>query len=115
MKSDPPYFLLYDGECRLCVGFANEVRRRDRRGRMELVPFEDPRIPSIVPGMSGETLRNSFHLVSPDGRVVSGANAMPDLLSLLPGWKPAGWLLRRLPGAPWLSERLYAWIAAPRT
>lgn len=111
MRSDRPYLLLYDGECSLCVGFSKAVRRWDRRKRIDLVPFDDPRVRSIAPGMSEETLRRSFHLAFPDGRIRSGSQAMPDLLSLLPGWKTVGWLLRHLPGALWLSEQLYAWIA----
>ena len=108
------YFLLYDESCSFCVRFQAEVKHRDRRNRIVPVGFEDPRIPTLVPGMTQEQLRNSFHLVLPDGRVLNGHRAMPNLLELLPGWGAAAWLLQHAPGAEWISERLYAWIASHR-
>lgn len=106
--------LLYDENCSPCVGFQEEIKRRDRHGRIEPVGFEDPRIAALVPGMTREQLRNSFHLVLPDGRVLSGHRALPNLLELLPGWGLAAWFLRHAPGAEWFSEHLYVWIASRR-
>lgn len=112
--SDTAVHLIYDENCPLCIRFLDEVKRRDRVGRIEPVGFEDPRIRQLTPGMTEEQLRRSFHLVFPDGRVVSGSRAVPALLKLLPGGKVPGWLLEHLPGSAWLSEKLYAWIATHR-
>ncbi len=79
-----------------------------------MVPFKDPQIAQIVPQMSREQLLNSFHLVLPGGAVLSGHRAIPELLTLLPGFKPAGWLLRHAPFGQKLSEWVYRWIAAHR-
>ena len=108
------YYLLYDEGCSLCVRFQEEVNRRDRRAKIKMVGFEDPRIGQIVPGMSREELSKSFHLVLPGGKVLSGHRAMPELLRIIPGWGAAGWLLKRLPFSERISERIYAWIAARR-
>lgn len=106
--------LLYDEGCSLCVKFQQEIKRQDRRDRVVPVGFQDPQIPRLVPGMTPEQLRSSFHLVFPDGRTLSGPRALPSLLKLLPGWKISAWLLERTPGAGWLSERVYHWIATHR-
>ena len=108
------YYLLYDENCSLCVRFMQEVKRRDRRGRIVPVGFQDPRIPTLVPSMTREKLENSFHLVLPDGTVKSGPQAMPSLLGLLPGLRLVGWLLGVLPGSKGISELVYARIAAHR-
>ncbi len=109
-----PHYLLYDEGCSLCVRFQKGIKKWDRRGLIEAVGFSDPRIPQIVPKMNRDQLLNSFHLVFPDGKVLSGNRALPDLLGLLPGLKPVGWLLRCLPGVPQMGDRLYAWIARRR-
>ena len=108
------YYLLYDENCSLCVRFMQAVKRRDRRGRIEPVGFQDFRIPTIVPLMTRGELENSFHLVFPDGKVKSGPQAMPHLLELLPSMRLVGWLLRIVPGSEKISEWIYARIAAYR-
>ena len=107
-------YLLYDDDCPLCLHFQEWVQRRDRHHIIEPVGFKDARIPKIVPQISAERLQKSFHLVMPDGKVLSGSRAMPTLLGLLPGWKIVGWLLRVLPGANIVSDRIYRWIASHR-
>ncbi len=109
-----PRYLLYDEECSLCVRFQKAVRGLDRRGLIEPVGFHDPRISRIVPRMTQQELLNSFHLVFPDGRVVSGHRAIPDLLKILPGCRLIGWLLKRMPFTERISERIYIWIASRR-
>lgn len=111
-ETERKFHLLFDEGCPLCVTFQQEIKRRDRRDRIVPVGFEDPRIRQLVPGMTQEQLRGSFHLILPDGRVLSGHRALPDLLRLLPGWSAAAWILRHAPGAEWISGRLYAWFAS---
>jgi predicted DCC family thiol-disulfide oxidoreductase YuxK len=54
-----------------------------------------------------------MHLVLPDGRVLAGADAAPELLRLLPG---KGWLapLFAVPGVLPIARRVYGWIARRR-
>ncbi len=108
------FYLLYDNQCPLCVGFQQRIRRWDTRHRIEPVGFDDPRIPSLVPNMTRSELENSFHLVFPDGKVLSGAKAFPDLLEQLPRWKWLGWFLKKMPGSGPLSNWIYERIAASR-
>jgi predicted DCC family thiol-disulfide oxidoreductase YuxK len=81
MRTEQAYFLLYDSECRICTAFARTVRMLDVRRRL--------RVRSIQ--ASGELLAaipetewlEGAHAVSPDGRVSTGAAAMPALIAAL--------------------------------
>jgi predicted DCC family thiol-disulfide oxidoreductase YuxK len=116
MKSERavPHYLLYDDRCTFCQRFRDWVVRRDRFKRIEPVGFHDPRLPHIAPGLTGERLFKSMHLVLPEGTIVSGHRAMPKILELLPAWAWLGRLLRILPGSEWLSGKVYTWIATHR-
>ena len=55
----------------------------------------------------------AMQLVLPDGRVVGGADAVPELMRRIRG---LGWLTAvfALPGVRPVARRLYAWIARNR-
>src|SRR5262245_34023442 len=111
MRVDRPT-LIYDGECGLCQQAVALLARWDRTGRVTLIPFQDQarvwafRIPAPARAAA-------MHLVLPDGRVLAGADAAPELLRLLPGktWLAA---LFRVPGIMPVARRVYAWIAERR-
>lgn len=106
--------LVYDGDCSFCRRSVELLRRWDREHRIALVPFQDQasvaafRIP--LPALAA-----AMHLVlpPPDGRVLAGADAVPELLRLLPGKRWLAWGFR-IPGVMPLARRLYAWIARRR-
>jgi predicted DCC family thiol-disulfide oxidoreductase YuxK len=108
------HYLLYDEQCSLCQRFRDWVVRQDRDKRIEPVGFQDPRVSQIAPGLVGEKLFGSMHLIGPNGQIVSGHRAVPQILKLLPklGW--LGRCIEMIPGSDWVSEKLYGWIAAHR-
>jgi len=63
--------------------------------------------------LSDQVLHEAMHLVLPDGRTYAGGRAVPELLALLPGWRWVSWI-PRLPGARWVTDRGYRWVAARR-
>src|SRR5881392_898232 len=82
--------LIYDGECGFCQRSVDLLRRWDREHRIALVPFQDQaRVAAF--NIPLPALAAAMHLVlpPPDGRVLSGADAVPELLQRLPG---KGWL-----------------------
>jgi predicted DCC family thiol-disulfide oxidoreductase YuxK len=111
MRPDRPT-LIYDGECGLCRETVTLLSRWDPTGRVTVIPFQDQdrvsafRIPTPA-------LAAAMHLVLPDGRVLAGADAAPELLRLLPG---KAWLalVFRVPGIMPVARRVYAWIAQRR-
>jgi acetyl esterase len=104
--------LIYDGECGFCRETVAIVSRWDRERRLTLIPFQDEaRVRAF--GIPLPALAAAMHLVLPDGRILAGADAAPDLLRLLPGKQ---WLARlfALPGVLPVARRAYAWIARRR-
>ncbi len=104
--------LIYDGECGLCRAAAATLTRWDREHRIALVAFQDRERVSRF-GIALPALAAAMHLVLPDGRVLAGADAIPELLRRLPGRRWMAWAFA-LPGARPLARRVYAWIAARR-
>src|SRR5204862_6416058 len=65
------------------------------------------------PQRSDSACMEAMQLVLPDGRVLAGADAVPELLRRIRG---LGWLatLFALPAARPLARRFYAWVARNR-
>ena len=105
--------LIFDGECGFCREAVDLLRRWDREQVLRFVPFQDG---AAVAGfnIAFPALAGAMHLILPNGRVYAGADAVPELLRLLPA--PRRWLapLFRLPGVLPLARRAYTWIAARR-
>ena len=104
--------LIYDGDCGLCQRAVARVRAWDREHRLAYLPFED-RDSVRRFGIGLPALAAAMHLVLPDGRVFSGADAVPELGRLLPGkgWWTWGFLV---PGVRPLARHLYGRIARRR-
>ena len=106
--------LIYDGECGFCRRSVDWLQRWDREHRIALVPFQH-RARVAAFNIPLPALAAAMHLVlpPPDGRVLSGADAVPELLERLPG---KGWLAWgfRIPGVRPIARRVYAWIARRR-
>lgn len=103
--------LVFDGECGFCTRAVAWLRRLDRAGRVEAVPFQAPGVPESV-GADVEQCRGSVQWLGTDGHRRSGAaavNAVLDVLTRTP-----------LPGAVYrvtapLQERAYSWVADHRS
>jgi predicted DCC family thiol-disulfide oxidoreductase YuxK len=104
--------VIYDGECGICRRAVDVLVRWDRERVLRYVPFQDQAAVARF-GIALPALAAAMHVVFPDGRVFTGADAAPVLLRLLPGKR---WLapLFRVPGVLPLARRVYAWIAARR-
>ena len=95
----------YDGACPLCTAEIGHYESREGAERLCFVNIAEQT------GVTGADLdRNAalkrFHVRTADGALLSGAAAFTEIWATLPGWR---WLARlaRLPGMPWLLERLY--------
>jgi predicted DCC family thiol-disulfide oxidoreductase YuxK len=104
-----PPTLIYDAECAFCRRWVSRVKRLDRRGAIALLPRQDPSALQLS-ARTPEDLRDAIHLVRPDGSVFHGAAAVRELLPYLTGGKMVA-ILARIPGAMWLGQRAYGWIA----
>jgi predicted DCC family thiol-disulfide oxidoreductase YuxK len=89
------------------------MRRAMSQGRLEILPCRSGARRARFPEITDEQCLTAMQLVLPDGRVLAGAEAVPELLRRIRGW---GWLaaLFALPGMRPLARRLYGWIAQHR-
>ena len=106
--------LVYDGQCPLCRASALFVMRRAHvTGALEVLPSAASVRRERFPAISDEATRNAMQLVLPDGRILSGADAVPELLRRVRGWRHVAWIVA-LPVVRPLARRLYAWISRNR-
>ncbi|PYN98796.1 MAG: DUF393 domain-containing protein [Candidatus Rokuibacteriota bacterium] len=111
-----PAVLIYDGDCAMCRASALWLMRRALAGgadQLEILPCRSPVRRERYPQISDADCMNAMQLVLTDGRILSGADAAPEILRRIPRWR---WLSRAfaLPGARPLSRRAYAWMARYR-
>lgn len=112
----PSAVLIYDAECPMCRASALWLLRRAMNAGardLELLPCRSPARQARFPQLTEEACLEAMQLVLPDGRVLSGADAVPELLARVPRWR---WVARlfALPGARPLARRVYARIARNR-
>ena len=109
-----PAVLVYDAECPMCRASAMWLMRLALAGgKLEILPCRSPVRARRFPALSEETCLSAMQLVLPDGRVLAGADAVPELLRRIRG---LGWIaaLFALPALRPLARRVYAWIARHR-
>lgn len=106
--------LVYDAECAMCRASALWLMRRAiRGGRLEILPCRSAVRRVRFPQIAEEACLTAMQLVVPDGRVLAGADAVPELLRRVRGWRHVAWVFELAPVRP-LARRLYAWVARNR-
>jgi predicted DCC family thiol-disulfide oxidoreductase YuxK len=105
--------VLYDGHCRICTGGARRLAALARPGAVEMRDFQEPGVLAAFPQLTYERCMQAMQLVTPEGRVFSGAEAVVRALATrrLVG-APA--YLYYVPGLRSLADGAYAWIARNR-
>ncbi len=105
--------LIYDGTCGLCQGSVAWLARRAVPGRLEFLPCQAAERRARFPWMEERGCLEAIQLVLPDGRVLSGAAALPEILRRLRAWRRLAPLLD-LPGVGLLARVVYRWVARHR-
>ena len=106
--------LIYDGECSMCRASALWIMRRAlSSGTLEILPCASAVRRTRFPQVTEAACLTAMQLVLPDGRVLAGADAVPELLRRIRGW---GWVAAvfALPGVRPVARRVYAWVARNR-
>jgi predicted DCC family thiol-disulfide oxidoreductase YuxK len=100
-----PTKVMFDGACPLCRSEIGLYRRLQAKAEIHWIDVssDDFQPPA---GMTKEQLLRRFHLISPDGEILSGAEAFVFVWDRLPGWRRLSPFFR-LPGMMFLLERLY--------
>ncbi|HXG11423.1 MAG TPA: DUF393 domain-containing protein [Gemmataceae bacterium] len=105
--------VLYDGHCRFCIVGMKRLLALARPGALEALSFQEPGILDRFPGVTREACMRQMILVTPDGRVFGGFEAVVQALATRP---VLGWIARLyyVPGVRLLCDLLYALVAANR-
>lgn len=90
------------------------MRRGVTLGRLELLPLRSVPRQERYPTIAEAAGRRAMQLVLPDGRVVAGADAVPELLGRVRGWRWVAAALGGLPRTGLLTRRAYTWMARRR-
>ena len=103
--------LFFDQDCGFCRWSVKKILAWDRRHMLRPVPIQDPEADVLLAHLDTTERMESWHLVTPDGKVYSGGAAVPPLMKLLPGGSPVGALASTFPRS---TDRLYRWVARHR-
>lgn len=78
------WVVAYDAKCGPCTSFKRALGFLDPKRRIAFIPLAVAVQNGSLKQVPPSRRLSSFHAILPDGTVMSGASALPDLLSLLP-------------------------------
>ena len=97
--------VLFDGSCPICTAEINQYKQIAPAGRINWVDVSsDDFVPPL--GKSKDVLMQRFHVITPDGTLISGAAAFVHVWEQLPGWRRLA-ALTKIPGALSVMELGY--------
>ena len=105
--------VVYDGECPFCLKQIERIQRRDHWGRFEYAARQKPGLEKRFPRLADEDFNSGMRLVTPDGVIQVGADAVYHIARQLPVWRRLAWLYR-MPLLHGVARLAYKWIAAHR-
>lgn len=106
--------LVYDADCPVCRAAADWVRRNAALpDAFEYLPCRSAETRSRFPAIGEAACLRAMHLVLPDGAILAGDRALPEILRRTRRYRRAA-VLFRLPGAGALSGLLYRAFARRR-
>jgi len=106
--------LVYDAECPVCRAAADWVRRNaEAPDTFELLPCRSGESRSRFPAITEAACLQAMHLVLPDGTILAGEKALPEIVRRTRRFRRAA-VFFRLPGAGILSRFLYRAFADRR-
>jgi len=105
------WIVLYDGACGFCKWILAGLLWLDRDQRLQPVALQREEARPLLAELDPEEWMASFHLVTPQGELLSAGEALPPLLRLVRGGHLPADAFARFPG---FTARGYRWIAANR-
>lgn len=108
-----PLIVVFDGHCRFCTAGSKRLRSFGRPELVRLVSSKDGAELARHPQVRPEALAKALQLVSPDGELAQGAEAVARALNTRPAWRLVTWLYWA-PGVRQLADWLYAQVARRR-
>lgn len=111
-NATPAGWVFYDGECRICLAWAERLRAALGRRRFNLVPLQSPDASRQL-GLVGPALLGEMRLLLADGRNLGGAAAIVEIARRI-WWGRPLWAISRFPGVMPVLRAGYRILAANR-
>ena len=109
----PPYTLVFDGACRMCTRLSIVLRSWDSRRQIEVTASQSPGVMARFPWIPARAYTEAIQLVGPHGETWQGADAIEQLLGVLPRGRWIAWIFD-VPLVRAFADRVYRWIARNR-
>jgi predicted DCC family thiol-disulfide oxidoreductase YuxK len=113
IKKQEPATLIYDGSCPLCSGAVGWIRENEIENSLIMLPCQMAETASRFPEIERADCMNAMHLVLPNGTVLVGERAMPEVFARLKHYRFVA-LLFKIPGSLTISRIAYRWFADRR-
>ncbi len=104
--------MIFDGDCSFCRYWIDRWRAMTG-DKVEYAPYQS--VAGQFPTIPREQFAEAVHLISADGQVSRGAEAVFRSLAMSASWSWMLWMYLRVPGVAWLCERSYQWVARHRS
>ena len=105
-------WVLYDGDCALCIDLAERFEGVLARRGFELLPLQTPWVGDQL-GLNDAKLLAEMRLLLPDGKVFGGADAVVEVSRRF-WWAWPFYVISRMPVMKPLLRAAYRWIARRR-
>ena len=105
--------LIYDGNCPVCGKTVAWIKDNAKKGAFEMLPCQSESVKQRFPSIKRAVCMQAMQLVLPDGAVLSGEKALPEILKRLRRYGTAAAFFK-LPGSQILSRAFYRRFADRR-
>jgi len=105
--------VIYDGACPTCSKTVAWMEEHEQAGSFEMLPCQAESLGKRFPSVERGACMQAMHVVLPDGSVLAGEQALPEIFKRLKHLHYASALFK-LPGVKTLSRALYRWFAERR-
>ena len=115
MKEEKPKkaVLIYDGNCPVCSGTIAWIRDHEQKDAFETLSCQSTEMSERFPSMEKAVCMQAMQLVLPDGTVLPGEKALPEIFKRLRRYRLAAHMFK-LPGMETISRAFYRWFADRR-
>ena len=97
----------------MCTRMVTALRAWDRRQSIEIVPSQVVEVRMRFPWIPAQAYEEAIQLVAPGGETWQGADAVEELLNILPRGRWIAWVFG-VPGVRRIADRVYRWVARNR-
>ena len=107
------YRVLYDGQCEICQACVSWLNALDRQNQTISLPISAEVLPAVDSRLRCDECLRQLHVLTPDGEIVAGWDAVACLARLFPSTWLIGVLGRRFPFRS-AGRLLYGFVAKNR-